>query len=126
VGRWTIYVEGEAEVRRSLKAVGESVRELTQVHRVVAKEAKADLRAAAPVLSGRLRGSAKHKATQRVAAVTLRKPYVRKQEYRPHGPKSMNPAGWYFGPAAKAKHRKWMETYWRELTKLMDRAFSGG
>lgn len=120
---WTVYVEGEREVRKSLRAAGESVRELSKVHRVVAKEAKADLRAAFPARTGRARASGKHYATATQARVVFRTPYIRKQEFRPHGKRSMNSSGWYFGPKAERTHNKWMETYWREFTAMMDRAF---
>jgi len=118
-----VQVVGERELRRGLKDAGQSVTKLTRVHRVVVKQAKADLQAAAPVLTGRLRRSAKPKATSKAAEVRFATPYVVKQEYRPHGPDSRRADGWYFGPEFRRSKDTWTETYWREVGTMLDEAF---
>jgi hypothetical protein len=123
VSRWTVYVEGEREVRKSLQAAGLSVTNLTKVHRVVTKQALRDLKAASPIETGALRRSGKGRATSKVAEAKFSTPYVLKQEFRPHGKKSRRGSGWYYGPEAKRSHERWMDTYWRELTDMLDRAF---
>lgn len=120
---WAIQVEGERDLRRALREAGKSVTHITRPHRSVVRLALKQEKAAAPVRSGRLRRSGKGRATSTKAEVRFSTPYVRKQEFRPHGPRSMRSSGWYFLPEAERRKEEWFETYWRELRAELDKAW---
>jgi len=73
-GPTAVQLEGMRELRRAFKNSAADIKELTGVHRVVAKKAKADILASGiPKESGKLRRTYRHMATQSYAGMKVGK-----------------------------------------------------
>lgn len=71
-GAAAVQVDGMRELRRAFKASESDVKQLSAVHRTIAKKAKADVLASGiPRKSGKLRRTYRHMATQSYAGMKV-------------------------------------------------------
>lgn len=116
-----VRVIGGRRLRKTLKAAGVDLRELSAINKKAASVVAGSARGSAPARSGRLASSIRPGATQRAGVVRAGRaslPYAGVIHWG--WPQRNIAAQPFLSEAAQSTESTWSELYWDELQRLID------
>jgi hypothetical protein len=113
---FTVKVEGARELRRAMKGAGQSLKDLTSVHRDVGQVVMNA--AQAPVRTGRLQASMKSAPTGTKARVSSTLPYAAPIHWGVPS-RNLSPNPW-ISRAAESTEQTWTNLYHTRVQELAD------